>query len=248
MLKKHPFLALIFLLSLSHLSLAKSPLTLHAISVSQSMSAFYMYNLSEGQSRYKTDYESFLKSADQYLDEYQKEDSVAASEFKQQWVRLRGDLNYDTFEGSEYFVPGRTRIQFRSYLNKLYKKIVGSINSESNLPQQLALMELSVEVISARFFDISSSLYGVQSLTSEDLQIDPVKISKQFKEKLIKFQKIMTAKAIKRDLSSVQGKWAFIEDTVINYKEQSAYLLVYYNKRKINTLLNKSQSTLLAGS
>ncbi len=248
MLRKYSLFVFVILISLSSFALAKSPLTQHAISVSQAMSSFYMYNLTEGQARYKTDYKSFLSSADQYLTEYHKEDAVSAAQFMQQWQKLRLDLNYDNQSSGDYFVPGRTRIQFRAYLNDLYKKIVNSVNSESNLPQQLALLELSMEVMSARFFDISSSLYGVQSLTSNDLAIDPVKIAKRFNEKLDKFKKRVTNKAIQRNLSSVQDKWNFIEDTVINYKEESAYLLVYFNKRKINALLNKSQNTLIAGS
>ena len=182
MLRSHAILLIFTLLGLSALSHGKSALTQHAISVSQSMSAFYMYNLSEGDDRYKTDYENFLTQADDNLEAYEKEDVMGATDIKNQWEKLRPLLNYEAYDNSDYFVPGPIRIQYRTYLNKLYQKIVSYYTSEIGLADKLALMEFNIEIISARFFDISSSLYGGQSITSEDALIDPVKISKQFEQ------------------------------------------------------------------
>ncbi len=248
MTKFYPCYLLIILFGLSSVSFAKSPLTQHAISVSQSMSAYYMYTLSEGDDRYQRDFDELLVLADKYLDQYQKQDPVTASEFKSKWQSVRSELDYESLSKTDYIVPSSTRTNFRRYLTSLYEKIMSSTNSETNLPHQLAIMELSVEIMTSRFFDISSALFGVQTLSSDDLKVDPVVIAKRFKQKLEKYQDMAISKSIKRDLSSVQSKWRFIEDTVINYKEQSAYLLVYYNKKKINKILNNSQSMLLARS
>ena len=42
-------------------------------------------------------------------------------------------------------------------------------------------------------------------------------------------------------------KSLFIQESVINYEGEAAYLLVYYNKSQIHKLLNKSQR-MLAGA
>jgi hypothetical protein len=61
-----------------------------------------------------------------------------------------------------------------------------------------------------------------------------------------RIQALRMNKKIKRNIRLVQTKWRFIEDSVINYKDEAAYLLVYYNKTQIYKLLNKSQASLAA--
>ncbi len=239
-------LSIFILLFICSQASAKSALIEHTVIVGQSMSSFYMYNLSEGDLRYKSDYEALLREANSTLISYEKEDALGASDIKQKWQALHPLLNYDLFPSKDYFVPGDIRIQYRHYLNTLYKKVIESSESELHLEQGLALMAFNMEMITARFFDISSSLYGGQSLTSEDMKMDPAKISKQIKESFKQLKRLASKNKLKKQISSIENKWNFIERTVINYEEESAYLLVYYNKRKIHQLINQSQNLLLA--
>ena len=236
------FLLLIFCTYAS----AKTALIEHAITVSQSMSSFYMYNLSEGDSRYKHDYEELLIKADNTLEIYEQEDVMGAANIKKRWQTLRPLLDYEQYDNSDYFVPGAIRVQYRNYLNTIYEKVTLSYSNEAPLEQKLALMAFNMEIISARFFDISSSLYGAQSLSSIDRRMNPDKISKQLKQNFKSMKKAINDKSLKKEIASIENKWRFIERTVINYDEESAYLLVYYNKRKINKLINHSQKILLA--
>ena len=239
------FIALLSLLICSQ-AVAKSALIDHTIIVGQSMSSFYMYNLSEGDLRYKSDYEALLAKADSTLLNYEKEDALNASDIKQKWQALRPLLNYDQFSHDDYFVPGDIRIQYRNYLNTLYNKVINASASELDLEQRLTLMAFNMEMITARFFDISSSLYGVQSLTSNDMRMDPAKVSKEIKDNFIQLKELTSDRKLKKQISSIENKWNFIERTVINYEEESAYLLVYYNKRKIHQLIDHSHTLLLA--
>jgi len=199
-----------------------------------------MYSLTDGDGRYQEDYQKFLTQADQSLAAYHKQDSLAAAELKASWGKLRPSLKFDFVEGAGYIIPVPVRNDYRDYLSLVYKKIGEVIHRESNLSEQLALMALSVEVMSARYFDISSALYGTMSISTNDA-VDPTKMAKIFKQRLKKFEKIKLAAAIKKDLGAVGRKWEFIEDKVTNYKGEAAFFLVYYNKRQISKLLNKSQ-------
>lgn len=241
------FIAFLLLLISSQAS-ANSALIDHTIIVGQSMSSFYMYNLSEGDLRYKSDYEMLLEKADNTLLNYEKEESLAANDLKQKWQALRPLLNYDLFQSEDYFVPGDIRIQYRNYLNTLYKKVIDNTGSELALEQRLTLMAFNMEMITARFFDISSSLYGGQSLTSDDMRMDPARVSKQIKDNFKHLKELVHDQKLKKQISSIENKWNFIERTVINYDEESAYLLVYYNKRKIHQLIDHSHTQLLANS
>jgi len=234
---------LLILVAASQLASAASALTEHALSVSQSMSAFYMYSLTDGDGRYQEDYQKYLAKADQSLAAYDKQDSLAAAELKTSWGKLRPNLKFDFVEGAGYIIPVPVRNDYRDYLSLVYKKIGEVIHRESNLSEQLALMALSVEVMSARYFDISSALYGTMSISTND-SVDPTKMAKIFKQRLKKFEKIKLAAAIKKDLGAVGRKWEFIEDKVTNYKGEAAFFLVYYNKRQISKLLGKGQVTL----
>lgn len=247
MLKIQHVFTLFLLLVTSQLSFAVSALTEHTLSVSKSMSAFYMYSLTDGDKQYKTDYEQYLSDAELQLSAFEKQDSVTATELKKQWDKFKSHLKFDYVEGAGFIIPVTLRMEYRSYLNVLYTKISEVSNSEANLAEQLALMSLSVEVMSARFFDIASALYGTLSISNKDVIIDAPKMAKAFNARLKTLQKLKLSGKVQKNLKAVARKWAFIEDSVTNYKGEAAYLLVYYNKQKISRLLNKSQS-LLAGA
>lgn len=235
---------LVSLFVFSSLSQASSPLTEHALAISQSMSAFYMYSLSEGDKRYERDYLNYFEVAEQHLQKLQEQDAPLASELKIKWDKLRQYLVFEYIEDVGFVVSSQIRGQFRQYLNNLYVSISKNINSETNFEEQLLLITLDVEIMSARFFDISSSVSGAMNMSSSDRLIDPPKMAKELNEKLLKLQNISATKAIGKNLRLVSRKWNFIEDSVINYKEQSAYLLVYYNKKQIHKLINKSQDVM----
>ncbi len=232
------------LLILSNLVFAQSSLTAHAISVSQSMSAFYMYSLSDGDGRYKTDYEKYLQEAGQHLLKFEKQDSLSATELKNQWDKFLPYLEFEYIDGAGYIVPTAVRLQYRNYLSAVYKKITEVVNSETNLSEQMQLMSLSVEVMSARFYDVSDAMYGAMSISSNDLTIDPPKMANALKLRLAKIQQMNLSPELKKAFSSVKRKWEFIEKSVLDYKGDAAYLLVYYSKRQISKLLKKSRVAL----
>jgi hypothetical protein len=223
---------------------ASSNLSNHVMAVSQSMSAFYMYSLSEGDTRYKTEYEKYFNTAEGYLGQYQKEDAVTASELNSQWNRLRPELKFEYVDGAGFIIPVTVRNEFRSYLNKAYSKLTETLGVEMDFNKELFHMGLSVEVMSARFFDISSALYGTMSIANKDGVIDPVNMAKHLNERLAQASKRDIPESIKRELRQVQTKWEFIEDSVVNYRDEAAYLLVYFNKSKITKILNKTQEVL----
>ena len=82
------------------------------------------------------------------------------------------------------------------------------------------------------------------NLSSNDRIIDPPEMAKALDIKLDKLMKSSATKPINKNLKLLSRKWKFIEDSVINYKEQSAYLSVYYNKGQINKLINKSRNVM----
>jgi hypothetical protein len=238
---------LLALCVLSFQSTASSDLGRHVLAVSQSMSAFYMYSLSEGDKRYQDEYQEHFDDAQSHLASFQSQDAVVANELQVHWDKLRPELKYEYIDGAGFIIPVTVRNQFRNYLGNAFSKYLNASSNEQSSTRNLAQMALSVEVMSARFFDVSSALYGTMSISNTDNMLDPVKMSKKLNYSFDQVQKSTMNEKVKRTMRLVQTKWRFIEDSVINYKDEAAYLLVYYNKSQIHKLLNKSQR-LLAGA
>jgi len=237
-------LSIVLVVTLSvvaHPAFSNNSLNQHVMAVSQSMSAFYMYSLSEGDDRYKKEYLSYFDVAETHLNAFQNEDAVTANELKGQWTRLRPSLKFDYVDGAGFIIPVAVRNQFRSYLSHAFSKLNQSMGAEVALTNELSFMSLNIEVLSARFFDVSSALYGTMSIANNDNVIDPTAIAKQINLKLSRVATMNLPEAVKKDLRQVKTKWQFIEDTVVNYKDEAAYLLVYFNKSKIHKLLANSQ-------
>ncbi len=233
------------LLALSHQVMAVSELSKHSLSVSQSMSAFYMYSLSEGDTRYQDQFKKYLSQAEQHLVEYQKQEPQKALELRTHWERFSSDLKFEYVDGAGFTIPLGLRLQYRKYLELVYKKTNEIIRSEANVAEQLFYLSLSVEIMAARFFDVASAPTGAMTLGS-GLLIDPVKMAGVFNERVQALLKMPIDKSVKGNLKAIKRKWQFIEETVTVFKQETAYLLVYYNKDKISKLLNKSQ-VVLAG-
>jgi hypothetical protein len=66
-------------------------------------------------------------------------------------------------------------------------------------------------------------------------------MANSMKMRLTKLQGIVTDPKITKNLRSIANKWRFIESSVIHYNQESAFMLVYYNKNKISKLINRSQ-------
>ncbi len=79
------------------------------------------------------------------------------------------------------------------------------------------------------------------SISTTDKTINPINMAKVLNTRFDQLQASIMDEKIKRNLRLVQTKWRFIEDSVINYEGEAAYLLVYYNKIQINKILHKSQ-------
>ncbi len=228
-------------LGFSSLTSAASSLVSHGLAVSKSMSAFYMYGLTQGDSRYLGEFENFARQAEASLKEYSVENAVTANSLSAEWQALRPTLKHEYVKDAGYIVPVEANNRFRAYLTHVYELVLKEPRQELKLNQQLARVDFDIEVICARFFDVSNHLYGALSISNTDLAIDPPKIAAQINAQLAMLRASKsTPPAVLKNLEAVQGKWKFIEDTVVNYKDEAAYFLVYYNMGHIGKMLSRA--------
>jgi hypothetical protein len=234
-LYRNIFLTGFLLLSVN--SWSSGALTQHAVTTNKAISAFYMYTLTEGDERYHDEYVKILEEANMSFLALKSQHPEQVVALEPLWDKIQKEKGFKASAQDEYNVPSYLRVQFRSYIEKIYQVVSQSIISDSNINGHMGRIALDVEVMSVRFFDVSSSTMGAMVSSSTD----PETMANSMKMRLTKLQGIVTDPKITKNLRSIANKWRFIESSVIHYNQESAFMLVYYNKNKIGKLINSSQ-------
>jgi hypothetical protein len=235
------------LLFVSMLSHSSNAFLDHGEAVSRAQSAFYMFGVSKGDEQYKKEYENQLELAEQALAKLQKQEAPLATRLMETWAQLRPRLAYDFDEYSGYYVAGQTQGEFRAYLSQYYTEYTTKQyqypNNHARLQHTLVLME----IVLARFFDLASSPFRDDGgFGSTQPVIDPKVVVAKINKNLEVILTSSVGSAYSSDIKNVVRKWEFIESSVLNSQKQPVILLVYYNKKRITSLLNQSKNKILA--
>ncbi len=218
---------------------ANETLLNHVKATSQAMSAFYMQGLSEGNEKYLKEFTVFKKQSITLLRQYVRNNGPQGEKLLHKWQGFSDQLvlKYDKEYGWE--VDNRVRQDFRSYLSDVYKLVEDQKSNYKSVAQKKLLSLVQIEALSARFFDISSTYDGTESLFSTDIaKLNPQTVSADFKATLTELAQLSENTAMKSKLSSAKSKWQFVENSVVNYRGQSAYFVVYATKNKIQKALS----------
>lgn len=224
---------LIASLSWSSISFAEQKLMSFVSLVSQSMSALYMVALSQGDTRYQTEYDK-LKS--QSLSVLPNEHS-----FHQRWLALTKNMKftYDKDYEWDFHHNLELRNDIRSFHSEIYEALLESEIAPSN-QNALKLAACKIEVLAARYNDITSSIDGIGDLSTRDLNaINPSKISGEIKKALTKVSKTHKNINTKKLLDKTLFKWTFLEKNITSYSQQDASFMIYSTKNSINRSLAK---------
>mgnify|MGYP005991436075 CR=1 FL=1 len=232
---------LIFFACLSCSISANTYLNQHVQAVGQTMSALYMQGLSEGNAKYERDLERYKQKASDSLNMYLRAEPEATAELERPWNTLKGEIKATFTEEFGWDVDSAVRRNFRTYLSKVYQLSVAKADGAKGLKERYEFTLVQLEAVIARFFDISSTYNGTVSLSNSDLEmLDPKVVSKEFKQSLDELASAgLGLKA--KDIRSAKFKWEFIEESVVNYSDESAYFLVYATKNKISKVLSSGQ-------
>ena len=219
----------------------------HTQAVGQAMSALYMQGLSEGNVKYERDLERYKQLASKSLASYSQSNPEKSADLLKTWDSLKDIIKTTYTEEFGWDIDASIRRDFRGYLSTLYQLSLAEIkqNNSGAGQQQFALVQM--ESIIARFFDISSVYNGTYSLNASDAEkINPKVISQEFKQSMDQLMSRSTDETKIRQLTSAKYKWEFIEESVINNSDQSAFFLVYATKNKIKKVLESGPEQLSA--
>jgi hypothetical protein len=237
------FLALSFV---SFTSWAMTPMEQHIQFVSQGMSAFYMYSLSNSDEKYLRQFKQYQHSAASAL---RKVSPAERKSIPTDWQALKIKLQYRPQNGGGLYFDGVSRTEYRNYLTALYLHYKQTSNStKTDLDSALTRIQLLSSLLAARALDVVSADYGAMGLTEHDIKISPVEVAQQITVDLELLLGKNLPKKQQHLLRKVDSKFRFIKNTLVNYKTETAYFLIYRNVKSINKLLDKKSFPLTANN
>ncbi len=218
----------------------------HVLSASQGMSAFYMYLLTEGDEKYIRQFHRDQLAAESAL---RKLDAVEFLPLSNSWKTFVSNLKYKVLNDQSIFFETYTRNEYRNYLTNLYLKY-NSINKNQNINQSNAFSRVQVlsALLAARALDVASDIYGSTVLTNDDIKLNPKVIASQIQQDIDYLLGQTLSSLQYRTLRKVRSKFYFIKNTMVDYKTQTAYFLIYGNMRAMNKLFERQSSKELVNS
>ncbi len=218
----------------------------HVLSVSQGMSAFYMYLLTEGDEKYIRQFHRDQIAAESAL---RKLDAVEFLKLSKSWQTFVSNLEYKVLNDQSIFFETYTRNEYRNYLTNLYLKY-DAINRTQKINQGNAFSRVQVlsALLAARSLDVASDIYGSTVLTHDDIQLNPKVIANQIQQDIDYLLSQSLSSLQYSMLRKVRSKFHFIKNTMVDYKTQTAYFLIYGNMRAMNKLFERQSSKVLVNS
>lgn len=226
----------------AHSSYSNEHLLKHVQAVGQAMSALYMTSLSHGSDKYNRDLQFYKQTAEDHLKQYVASQGQGYQDLDSAWQKMKSDIKIEYSQTYEWDPDEALRRDFRHYQSNAYKLISDQIASYQTAPLNVLLASAQVETLIARFFDVTTSYNGTVSLSPIDAEkVDPKTISQQFDKAMESLASSTQDAGLKKQISSALYKWKFIEDSVVNYSDESAHFLVYATKNKIHKVLSQNE-------
>lgn len=219
-------------------SFALTPFEKHFLSVSQGMSSFYMYLLSNEDKRFQKDYAKHFDDATQHIVESK---DPSKQSFLKRWMELKPTLEYEKRKGMGLTLSQTIRFDFRSYLVDLYLEYVKNPTARKYAINAYERIQLFSALLTARALDLDSSIYGTNLFTDHDRLLDQVKVGQVIEDDLKALLSSNLPKPYQKELRKVEAKFRFMKPSLVDYSTRSATFLLYQNAIAINNIMLEQQ-------
>lgn len=226
----------LMLVSLS--SMALTPFERHFLSVTQGMSSFYMYLLSNEDKKFKAAYEEQFDLATQAIIESK---DPSKQNILKRWMELKPTLAYEKRKGMGLLLPQPIRLGFRAYVVDLYLEFQKNPKGNKYAINAYERIQVYSSLLSARALDLDSSIYGVNLFTDHDRLLDQVEVADQVETDLKALLGSGLPKSYQKQLRKIEAKFRFMKPSLVDYSTRSATYLLYQNALAINKIMTEQQ-------
>ena len=229
-------LAVIMIFS-AQLSLAMSPFQQHLNSTAQSISAFYMYEMTEGDEKFLNEFKQHQADASRALG---NSTELQKSLFEDRWQKMIPHWKFNLVKGVGLNFEAVVRLQVRRYLTDLYLYSKELPINQTIVESKVDIIKVNTSILSARTLDLVSAHNGSNSLTEHDLQLDSKAIAAQVQENIAQLLDMKLEKNQTKSLKKVRTQFNFVEKSLVDHNQVVPYFLVYRNIMRLGKLLDES--------
>ena len=229
-------LAVIMIFS-AQLSLAMSPFQQHLNSTAQSISAFYMYEMTEGDEKFLNEFKQHQADASRALN---NSTELQKSLFEDRWQKMVPHWKFNLVKGVGLNFEAVVRLQVRKYLTDLYLYSKELPVNKTIVESKVDTIKVNTSILSARTLDLVSAHNGSNSLTEHDLQLDSKAIAAQVQENIAQLLDMKLEKNQEKSLKKVRTQFNFVEKSLVDHNQVVPYFLVYRNMMRLGKLLDES--------
>jgi len=221
----------------AQLSLAMSPFQQHLNSTAQSISAFYMYEMTEGDEKFLNEFKQHQADASRALG---NSTELQKSLFEDRWQKMIPHWKFNLVKGVGLNFEAVVRLQVRRYLTDLYLYSKELPINQTIVESKVDIIKVNTSILSARTLDLVSAHNGSNSLTEHDLQLDSKAIAAQVQENITQLLDMKLEKNQTKSLKKVRTQFNFVEKSLVDHNQVVPYFLVYRNIMRLGKLLDES--------
>lgn len=227
------------LLLASTSSFALTPFEKHLISITQGMSAFYMYLLSDKDRKFKLHYEEHFAAATQAINESKDPEKQV---YIERWGKLKPTLQYETIDGMGLNLNENIRQNFRTYVADAYIDFMNTEKDNKYAQSAYERIQIYSSFLAARALDVDSTIYSYSLFTEKDYQLDQVYLFGIINSDIEALLKTSLPNSYKIQLRRLKAKFKFMDSSLTDYNTSSATFLLYQNAISINKILTEQQA------
>ncbi len=224
---------------------ADNPFEKHLYNTMQAMSAFYMYQLSNGDSQYLSAFQHYLNTANL---EINNSSSDQKDLFLKRWQTLVPHWKFKQQGHSQnLFLDTMVRLSARQYLTDTYLHTKTLPKSTDDIKQKIAEIKITSALLSARALDLLSAHKGSSALSQHDQKIDANLLAGIINEDINSLMGMKLPKSQQQKIKKAKIKFEFISRYITDYDEKTPYFLIYKSIISMKKLLSE-KSMVVVGS
>ena len=238
------FIIAVITLVCAQYSWSMTPFHQHVYSTAQAVSAFYMYELSEGDDKYLDQFKQHQLTASRALN---NSTSLEQKLFLEEWQNFQPYWKFNFVKGVGLNLDSVVRGDVRRYLTDVYLYAEKLPAHQSVVASKLQSINIITAMLSARLIDVVAAQSGSRIFTEHELQVNEVKLAATVQRHIDELLKLDLPKDQVAKIRKVNTKFSFVKKSLINYDDITPYFLVHRNVMTIGDLL-KGTSQTIAGS
>lgn len=231
------FILAVVLFTFAQISWSMSPFHQHLHSTAQSLSAFYMYELTQGDERHLREFNKHHQEASRALSNCSEQQK---NQFLSRWDKLTPFWKFDNIKGVGLNIDLRVRLDLREYMTDAYLYSKDLASDKNEVIAKLGEIKILTSIMSARTMDVAASHLGSQSLTKHDHQIQSKDLAGTVQKNIADLAKMKLARVQISALKKAKTQFSFIEDSLVNHNQVVPFFLVYRNIIRLGKLLDES--------